>query len=149
MKSEGVDVSSDGKPPANYDKEAVEGQWTTGLWDCREDGSNCLLTCFLPCITFGQTAEIIDRGTTPSRVASILYCGQQCRCVYGSLYRTKLRRLFSLPEAPYSDSVIHYYCCCICGLSQEYRELKNRGFDPSIGRAIKLYQYIHEIILHI
>ncbi|XP_031400204.1 protein PLANT CADMIUM RESISTANCE 9-like isoform X2 [Punica granatum] len=131
MKSKGGDVS-EGKPAGEYTKEVVSGQWTTGLWDCREDGSNCLQSCFCPCVTFGQIAEIIDRGTTPSTVASILYCGQRCPCLYGSLYRTKLRRLFSLPEAPYSDLVVHS-CCCICSLSQEYREFKNRGINPSLG----------------
>ncbi|KAK4758811.1 hypothetical protein SAY87_020112 [Trapa incisa] len=55
-----------------------------------------------------------------------------CQWLYGSLYRMKLRGLFSLPEAPYSDSFLHG-CCCACALSQEYRELMNRGIDPSMG----------------
>ncbi|KAI6683374.1 hypothetical protein NL676_029287 [Syzygium grande] len=47
-------------PPAG----AVPGQWTTGLCGCFEDPSNCVITCCCPCITFGQNAEIIDRGAT-------------------------------------------------------------------------------------
>nr|GEY00694.1 hypothetical protein [Tanacetum cinerariifolium] len=61
------------------------GKWSTGLCDCTDDVSNCCITCWCPCITFGQIAEIADRGTTS------------------------------------------------CALCQEYRELKNRGFDMAIG----------------
>ncbi|KAF7808905.1 protein PLANT CADMIUM RESISTANCE 9-like [Senna tora] len=52
--------------------------------------------------------------------------------LYGARYRSNLRRLFSLPEVPYSDSFVHC-CCCVCALTQEYKELKNRGIHPSIG----------------
>ncbi|XVE85957.1 hypothetical protein DITRI_Ditri17bG0133600 [Diplodiscus trichospermus] len=55
-----------------------------------------------------------------------------CGWLYGGFYRTKLRQLFSLPEAPHGDGFVHC-CCCVCSLSQEYRELKNRGADPSLG----------------
>ncbi|KAJ0726952.1 putative PLAC8 motif-containing protein [Helianthus annuus] len=39
-------------------------QWSTGLCDCCKDCSNCCLTCWCPFITFGQIAEIVDKGTT-------------------------------------------------------------------------------------
>ncbi|OMP06791.1 hypothetical protein COLO4_07889 [Corchorus olitorius] len=55
-----------------------------------------------------------------------------CGWLYGSIYRTKLRKLFSLPAAPCGDHPVHGFCC-LCSLTQEYRELKNRGADPSIG----------------
>ncbi|KAK9903823.1 hypothetical protein M0R45_000930 [Rubus argutus] len=51
-----------------------QGQWSTGLLDC-------LFTCFCPCITFGQIAEIVDRGTTSCVVAGMIYH------VLGSEYR--------------------------------------------------------------
>ncbi|KAK2971556.1 hypothetical protein RJ640_017925, partial [Escallonia rubra] len=68
------------------------------------------------------------------RRASIIYCslnaiGRGWR--YAFTYRSKLRQLFSLPEAPCADFLVHS-CCCVCAISQEYRELKNRGVDPSI-----------------
>lgn len=67
--------------------------------------------------------------------ACLISCGLGCvgcAWLHAATYRTKLRGLFSLPEEPYSDSVVHC-CCCLCALSQEYRELKNRDVDPSIG----------------
>lgn len=55
--------------------------------------------------------------------------------LFGATYRSKMRRLFSLPEEPYSDLFVHA-CCCVCSLTQEYKELKNRGVDPSIGTYV-------------
>lgn len=53
-------------------------------------------------------------------------------CLYSCFYRTKMRRQYSLPESPCPDIFVH--CCCeLCALCQEYRELKGRGFDMSIG----------------
>ncbi|KAK2994777.1 hypothetical protein RJ640_001683 [Escallonia rubra] len=64
-------------PPAPYGSQPVMGtpigfsapaqvpsQWSTGLCDCASDCSNCCITCWCPCITFGQIAEIVDKGST-------------------------------------------------------------------------------------
>ncbi|KAM7464363.1 hypothetical protein LguiA_032484 [Lonicera macranthoides] len=47
-------------PPPSF----PEGQWSTGLYDCWDDKSNCLVTAFCPCITMGRIVEILDKGTT-------------------------------------------------------------------------------------
>ncbi|XP_021299863.1 protein PLANT CADMIUM RESISTANCE 9-like [Herrania umbratica] len=120
---------------APHQEQYPEGQWTTGLYDCCDDPSNCLTTCFCPCITFGRIAEIIDRGDRSRGLSCLVYYAMNsihCAWLYGGLYRTKLRQVFSLPETPCGDNLVHC-CCCLCSLSQEYRELKNRGVDPSIG----------------
>ncbi|XP_010031861.1 cell number regulator 10 [Eucalyptus grandis] len=118
-------------PPAG----AVPEQWTTGLCGCFEDSSNCFITCCCPCITFGQNAEIIDRGATSCGANGIIYyllAQVGVVCLYTCSYRAKLRGLHSLQEDPCADCLVHW-CCMHCALCQEYRELKNRGFDPSIG----------------
>ncbi|TKY69382.1 PLANT CADMIUM RESISTANCE 9 [Spatholobus suberectus] len=116
-----------------YGKPPTKGQWTTGLYDCWDDPSHCCFTCCCPCITFGQIAEIVDGGTISKNAACCIYIYTHwMRWLYGATYRSKLRRLFSLPEEPYSDSFVHC-CCCVCSLTQEYKELKNRRIDPSIG----------------
>ncbi|PHU17419.1 hypothetical protein BC332_13114 [Capsicum chinense] len=73
------------KQPAMYRKKKNDVPWSTGLCDCMSDPKNCCITLWCPCITFGQVAEIIDKGSNS------------------------------------------------CALCQEYRELKNRGVDLSIG----------------
>ncbi|XP_010265360.1 PREDICTED: cell number regulator 2-like [Nelumbo nucifera] len=110
--------------------------WSTGLCDCCDDFSSCCLTCWCPCVTFGRIAEIVDRGSTSCGVSGALYtlilCMTGCSCLYSCFYRSKLRGQFFLEESPCTDCCVH--CCCgECALCQEYRELKNRGFDMSIG----------------
>ncbi|ONK67268.1 uncharacterized protein A4U43_C06F18380 [Asparagus officinalis] len=118
-------------PPSN----GGPAQWSTGLCHCFDDLSNCLVTCFCPCITFGQIADIVDRGTRPcssSGTAYGLLLGfTGLACLYSCVYRSKLRAQYDLEET-HSDCLVHF-CCEVCALCQEYRELKNRGFDMSIG----------------
>ncbi|PKA63105.1 Protein plant cadmium resistance 2 [Apostasia shenzhenica] len=110
--------------------------WSTGLCDCCDDKSNCCVTCWCPCITFGQIAEIVDRGSSSCGSSGALY-GLIClitgfQCIYSCFYRSKMRRQYSLRESPCGDCLIH--CCCEpCALCQEYRELKRRGFNMAIG----------------
>ncbi|KAD4983114.1 hypothetical protein E3N88_19785 [Mikania micrantha] len=111
-------------------------QWSTDLCDCGKDCSNCCLTCWCPCITFGRIAEVLDKGTTSCGVHgalySVLYLFTGCQCIYSCMYRSKLRQQYMLSEEPCNDCLVH--CCCeCCALCQEYRELKYRGFEPSLG----------------
>ncbi|RVX06416.1 Protein plant cadmium resistance 6 [Vitis vinifera] len=110
--------------------------WTTGLFDCMDDPTNALVTCCVPCLTFGQVAEIVDNGHTSCGTSALVYgaiaCLIGCPFLISCTYRTKLRSRYGLVESPAPDWVVH--CLCdFCALCQEYRELQNRGFDPSIG----------------
>ncbi|XP_073010304.1 cell number regulator 1-like [Typha latifolia] len=110
-------------------------QWSTGLCHCLDDPGNCLITCLCPCITFGQIAEIVDRGTCPCVASGMVYgllCLTGMGCLYSCFYRSKMRGEYDLAEAPAADCLVHF-CCETCALCQEYRELKNRGFDLGIG----------------
>ncbi|KAJ0669381.1 putative PLAC8 motif-containing protein [Helianthus annuus] len=111
-------------------------QWSSGLCDCTSDVSNCCLTCWCPCIPFGQIAEILDKGTTSSAVHGALYTIllllTGCQFIYSCSYRSKMRQQYMLPEEPCNDCLLHF-CCEPCAMCQEYRELKHRGFDMSLG----------------
>ncbi|KAJ3679685.1 hypothetical protein LUZ60_017696 [Juncus effusus] len=110
--------------------------WSTGLCHCYDDINNCCITCWCPCITFGQIAEIVDRGSSACGVNGALYmlimCITGCQCFYSCFYRAKMRSQYSLKEGPCADCCVHCFCehCALC---QEYRELKRRGFDLKIG----------------
>ena len=74
-----------------------------------------------------------------SNRACLIYFAAESGCKYRGTYRSKLRVLFSLPEEPYSDCFLHTWCR-ICAITQEYRELQNRGIDPLIGNnSIVIY----------
>ncbi|KAJ4896568.1 Protein PLANT CADMIUM RESISTANCE 6 [Raphanus sativus] len=110
--------------------------WTSGLCDCMNDVENAIITCSFPFVTFGQIAEVTDEGTTSCGMSGMLYlficCLFMTPCVYSCTFRAKIRSKFGLPDAPAPDWITHCFCE-FCALCQEYRELKNRGLDPSIG----------------
>ncbi|CAN4100243.1 unnamed protein product [Withania somnifera] len=114
----------------------IGAPWSTGLFDCHLDQTNAVMTAFLPCVTFGQIAEVLDGGQMTCPLGTFIYllmmpalCSQW---IMGSKYRTQLRQRYNLVEAPYSDIISHIFCPC-CALCQEFRELRNRGLDPALG----------------
>ncbi|OAY53033.1 protein PLANT CADMIUM RESISTANCE 8 [Manihot esculenta] len=122
---------------SSLDLDLVIGRpWTTGLFDCRQDQTNSIITAFLPCVTFGQISEVLDEGKSTCRCRSscylLLMLASYSQWILSTEYRTKLRKKFHLEEAPYTDVVSHLFCPC-CSLCQEFRELKNRGLDPALG----------------
>jgi len=76
--------------------------------------------------------EIISAATQARLIFCLLGCAG-LSSVYSYRFRSGLRTLFNLPQEPCIDFCVHY-CCTICAICQEYRELKNRGLDPSKGK---------------
>lgn len=117
-------------------KPKIRNPWSTGLCDCFSDVRNCCITCWCPCITFGQVAEIVDKGSSSCGANGALYtliaCVTGCSCFYSCFYRTKMRQQYMLKEQPCGDCLLHCFCES-CALCQEYRELKNRGYDMALG----------------
>ncbi|XP_024924283.3 cell number regulator 2-like [Ziziphus jujuba] len=109
--------------------------WNNGLCNCGEDVSTCFVTCLLPCVTFGQIAEVVDEGKSSCVGQGIIYglaMMIQCHWLCSCMYREKLRSKFGLRGDACGDCCIH--CCCEpCALCQEHAELKSRGYNPSIG----------------
>ncbi|CAH9073370.1 unnamed protein product [Cuscuta europaea] len=147
----GIPISSDGSYmlPTQF-KPTARVPWSTGLCDCFSDPTNCCITLCCPCITFGQVAEIVDKGSNPCGVSGALYalleCVTGCACLYSCFYRSKLREQFALTESPCGDCLVHCFCEC-CALCQEYRELKGRGFDMSIGWQGNMERQNHGITM--
>ncbi|GKA66479.1 plant cadmium resistance 2-like protein [Tanacetum coccineum] len=137
------------------------GKWSTGLCGCGDDVSNfvrvalrvgvhallsdkllILQTRELSILSRLETAtfisEITDKGAkyTSCGVHGTLYTVialfTGCQWIYSCMYRSKMRQQYMLIEEPCNDCILH--CCCErCALCQEYRELKHRGFDMSLG----------------
>ncbi|KAL3716253.1 hypothetical protein ACJRO7_007936 [Eucalyptus globulus] len=102
------------------------GVWTTGLFG--------LITCFCSWITFGQNAEIIDKGTCAcaGALCCLIFDLFYCSFWYTCTYQTKLRGLYLIAGDQCGDCCVHLWCepCAFC---QEHRELKYHGFNPSIA----------------
>ncbi|KAJ1704023.1 hypothetical protein LUZ63_003802 [Rhynchospora breviuscula] len=129
------------RPVAPPDALPQKQAWSTGLCGCFDDVSNCCLTCWCPCITFGQIAEIVDKGNTSCGTAGglyfLLYCFTGCQWIYSCTYRSRMRKENNLEEAPCADCCVHF-CCEAFALCQMSRELKNRGWDLSLGYRLNL-----------
>ncbi|CAI9786795.1 unnamed protein product [Fraxinus pennsylvanica] len=124
------------RPPTPMAAPATLNGWSSELFDCMKDPQNALITAFFPCVTFGQIAEIIDSGHTSCGTSGMMYgviafCIAM-PCIMSCTYRTKLRSKFGLIETPAPDWAVHCFCEW-CALCQEYRELKDKGYDPAIG----------------
>ncbi|KAL0700860.1 hypothetical protein Bca4012_056982 [Brassica carinata] len=118
-----------------YGRELPQGLWTTGLCDCHQDGHICVQTAIVPCISFAQNTEIVNRGTIPCMNAGLIHLALGfvgCCWLYAFPNRSRLREHFALPEEPCNDFWVHLFCTS-CAICQESRELKNRGADPSIS----------------
>ncbi|KAF9671423.1 hypothetical protein SADUNF_Sadunf12G0046100 [Salix dunnii] len=134
--------------PVNQQQQA----WTTGIFDCLDDPSNALITALFPCVTFGQVAEIVDNGQTTCGTNGMMYglvafcIGMPCLVSCG--YRSKLRAKYGLIEDPAPDWLTHglFEWCALC---QEYRELNNRGLDPSIGTAFLTLDFLEALFFPI
>ncbi|AES61069.1 putative PLAC8 motif-containing protein [Medicago truncatula] len=110
-------------------------KWSAKLCGCGENPGTCLITCCLPCITFGQIAEVVDEGRSSCAMQGCVYgllMTITCHWLYSCLYREKLRAKYGLPAEPCCDCCVHF-CCDACALCQEHAELKARGFNPSKG----------------
>ncbi|KAJ1437895.1 PLAC8 motif-containing protein [Sesbania bispinosa] len=110
--------------------------WHTGLCHC-SDPKNCCITCWCPCVTFGQVAEIVDKGSTSCGASGALYtlicCVTGCGCcLYSCFYRSKMRQQYGLKGNDCCDCLVHCFCEH-CALRQEYRELETQGFNMVIG----------------
>ncbi|KAA8536192.1 hypothetical protein F0562_028670 [Nyssa sinensis] len=121
--------------PSSVQHRGVPGRWSSNLCHCCDDPANCLITGICPCITFGQIAELVNKGSPSCAQSGALYgllLVTGFACLYSCFYRSKLRGQYDLEEAPCVDCLVHF-CCETCALCQEYRELKNRGLDMGIG----------------
>ncbi|KAF7840848.1 cell number regulator 2-like [Senna tora] len=122
----GIPQAAASTPSSSYSMRPylrTQQEWSTHLFHCLDDPAICFVTCCCPCITFGHIAEIVNKGN-PTLTGRA--------CLYSCNYRSKMRAQFDLPEAPCMDCLVHF-CCETCALSQEYRQLRNLGFDLSIG----------------
>eukprot|EP00899_Mesostigma_viride_P020811 jgi/Mesvir1/28731/Mv19699-RA.1 len=101
---------------------------STSCADVCDDGLfKCCMSFWLPCVTFGQNAEIVDGtscGVAGLLFAALAYVGIPCVYTFG--FRSKIRERFGIPGSPAGDFCLHCWCGP-CAYLQEARELKVHG----------------------
>jgi Cys-rich protein (TIGR01571 family) len=99
----------------------------------------------LPCVLVGRIAEIVDEGRTSCVSAGCIYYWLQactgCGCLYTYSFRTRLRNKYGLELKPCDDCCTDCWCLP-CSLSQQIRELQNRGIDPALGWVANRAAYL-------
>jgi len=104
---------------------APRQKFTTKLTDFDKDLGTTCLTCWCPCLTFGELFQ--HTYNVPSTIGCLLYffCGSS-KCCLGMVNREKLRQKYNIVEDPCSDCMIDTCIHCWahpCALCQEKREL--------------------------
>ncbi|MBA0823689.1 hypothetical protein Goarm_020405, partial [Gossypium armourianum] len=128
-------------PTQRYTPTAVKVPWSTGLYDCTADVASHVGVLALPLgilLTSSAKDQSVSFFHEENKVASgaffvLLSILTVCisNRIYSYTYRARLRSQYILEESPCRDCYLHFWCEA-CALCQEYRELKNRGFDVSL-----------------
>ncbi|KAJ7459857.1 PLAC8-domain-containing protein [Mycena latifolia] len=125
----------------------VDGQreWSNGVFDCLADPLTCLVSWFLPCVSYGRNRAryqalengavskdpmegVIGNDTIMYGVAQCFGCGG----LVGMGGRQLTRARYSIQGDGATDCLLA--CCCApCSLTQESRELELE--EQSLGHA--------------
>ncbi|GMH37696.1 hypothetical protein BSKO_05569 [Bryopsis sp. KO-2023] len=107
-------------------KDYTDG-WSTGIWDCCNDGRACVKTFFWPCATYANNVSSLQEEQEFGSNC-VIYCGMAvigCTCL-AYKQRFFLRQKYGLPEEPCTDCCTHFWCHHLA-LCQEAREIKIRN----------------------
>lgn len=123
------------KPAEVINSKSPEGSqsWFAGLFDCFNPIDSCLMTCCLPCVTFGKTHHRMKKsanldGYEPVNTSCLLLVGSACvglSIVPLALQRAEVRAKYGLEGNCISDILLS--CCCgCCSLIQQDKEAEHR-----------------------
>ncbi|KAF5747717.1 hypothetical protein HS088_TW05G00444 [Tripterygium wilfordii] len=146
---EAVTTTQNADPPVSGHRGDGPTQWSSGICACCDDMQSCCVGLFCPCFLFGKNAEFLGSGTligsctthcilwaivntvccmmTDGILLGLPGCFVAC---YACGYRRALRAKYNLEEAPCGDFITHF-CCHLCAICQEYREIRERSGDPN------------------
>ena len=79
-----------------------------------------------------MTGEFIAACALNGLLYTLVAFTTGCACLCSCFNRSKMRKQYKLEGNDCKDCLAHYFCEA-CALCQEYRELKNRGFDMTLG----------------
>ncbi|KEZ42517.1 hypothetical protein SAPIO_CDS5735 [Scedosporium apiospermum] len=137
------------KPAEVINSKSPEGSksWFAGLFDCFNPIDSCLITCCLPCVTFGKTHHRMRKnanleGYEPINTTCLLLVGSSCvglSLIPLAMQRADVRAKYHLEGNCISDILIS--CCCgCCSLIQQDKEAAHQEALLAEGGVKEQYQ---------
>ena len=114
-------------------------EFEEGLLDLRKSsGLICLMLC-CPCYCTACLVQsaVVSKATKTSQAWACLL-SLTCCCIGTALNRGVVRRQYHISGTWYFDLLAHF-CCLVCAIAQEYREVNAREGKESLGLLGKQY----------
>lgn len=107
--------------------------WATHLFDCFNPIDLCLITCCVPCVTFGKVHHRVNKngnmeGYEPVNTSCLMFCGSGCcglHWILASMQRASIREKYNL-EGNCIEDIAKSFCCGCCNLIQLEKETVHR-----------------------
>ena len=101
-------------------------EWGKGLFSCFDDIGLCLLSFFLPCITFGKTMEAM--GKSSCILGAVYFWIPLLNLICWIQLRGAIRDKYNIDGGIVGD--LFAICCCPpCALVQENQQVGATGGD--------------------
>ncbi|XP_045185958.1 uncharacterized protein LOC123543961 [Mercenaria mercenaria] len=97
------------------------GEWRHGLFSCFDDFGICIISYFLPCVTYGQNAEKMGEGSC--LLCGLVYFVPILNLIEWVNIRGKIREMNGIDGTPLNDCLTIFFCP-LCALAQEGMEVK-------------------------
>lgn len=107
--------------------------WYHGFFSCFTPVDTCLITCCVPCVTFGKTHHRLRKdpnlvGYNPVNATCLGFCGAMFigfPCIPNLIMMADIRRKFNL-NGDLPIDFLKSWCCGCCSLIQMDKEVEYR-----------------------
>eukprot|EP01115_Flamella_aegyptia_P008614 TRINITY_DN3594_c0_g1_i1.p1 TRINITY_DN3594_c0_g1~~TRINITY_DN3594_c0_g1_i1.p1 ORF type:complete len:123 (+),score=32.52 TRINITY_DN3594_c0_g1_i1:35-370(+) len=105
----------------------MSAAWDTGLFDCLSDCKVCLVSwCCAPCQVAYQKAAVEEHECGLGDLIPVCCCPICCQVSV----RGKIREKYGIEGSGCGDCMASF-CCGICSISQQPRQLDMKGAKPA------------------
>jgi len=99
------------------------GEYGSGLCSCFDDCGICIIAYCIPCYQIGSNIGHVNGEGVNWLWVLIGLCFPPCAIFYS---RTQVQEKYGIEENVVSR-LIASFCCALCALTQDSRELKKQG----------------------
>lgn len=115
--------------------------WHTKFFECFKPIDLCLITCCVPCVTFGKNHHRTRKdanlnGYKPVNPTCLGFCVAAMfgvPCIPMMMQHTDIRRQYNL-EGDLATDIFKTWCCGCCTLIQQAKETEYRALNSSVSQ---------------